>query len=63
MSNNSEKIVLPRPTPEIVNDVFGDEKKAGSDGHVDDPFDDLIIEVDEDEVEAEKGSNPSGHKY
>ena len=42
MPNNSGKstfeedtenaIRLPRPTPEIVNDVFGDEKKADSDG-------------------------------
>ena len=63
MSNNSEKMVLPRPTPEIVDDVFGNQKNADSAGDVDDPFDDLIIEVDEDEVEAEKGSNPSGRKY
>jgi hypothetical protein len=62
MSNNSEKMVLPRPTPEIVNDVFGDAKKADSDGQ-DDPFEDLVIEIDEDEVEAEKDSNPSGRKF
>ena len=62
MSNNSEKMVLPRPTPEIVNDVFGDAKKADS-GQADDPFEDLVIEIDEDEVEAEKDSNPSGRKF
>ena len=61
MANNSEKIVLPRPTPEIVEDVFGPQKNADSDGG--DPFDDLVIEIDEDEVEAEKDSNPSGRKY
>ena len=59
MSNNSVKMVLPRPTPEIVNDVFGDQKNADSE----DPFEDLVIEIDEDEVEAEKGNNPSGRKY
>jgi hypothetical protein len=57
MSNSSEKIVLPRPTPEIVEDVFG--KKADADGE--DAFDDLIIEIDEDEVEAEE-SAPSRRK-
>jgi hypothetical protein len=57
MSNNSEKIVLPRPTPEIVDDVFRDQKKA--DGDSDDAFEDLVIEIDEDEVEAEKVSAPS----
>jgi len=61
MANNSEKIVLPRPTPEIVEDVFGNQKNADSGGG--DPFDDLVIEIDEDEVEAEKDSNPSGRKY
>ena len=63
MSNNSVKMVLPRPTPEIVNDVFGDQKNADSDGQADDPFEDLVIEIDEGEVEAEEGSNPSGRKY
>lgn len=62
MSNNSEKMVLPRPTPEIVNNVFGDAKKADSDGD-DDPFEDLVIEIDEAEVEAEKDGNPSGRKF
>jgi hypothetical protein len=63
MSNNNEKMVLPRPTPEIVNDVFGDQKNADSDGQADDPFEDLVIEIDEGEVEAEKDNNPSGRKY
>ena len=61
MSNNNEKIVLPRPTPEIVDDVFGDQKKA--DGDNDDAFEELVIEIDEDEVEAEKESTPSGRKF
>ena len=69
MPNNSGKnpfeedtenaIKLPRPTPENVDDGAGDEKKADSDS----AFDDLVIDVDEDELEAEKEGNPSGRKY
>ena len=51
-------IKLPKPTPERI-DGDDDEKKADSDG----AFDDLVIDVDIDEVEAENEGNPSGRKY
>ena len=47
-------IVLPKPTPEITND---DEKMADS------AFDDLEIDVEDDEVRAEEDSQPVGRKY
>jgi|SwirhisoilCB3_FD_contig_71_67942_length_322_multi_2_in_0_out_0_1 hypothetical protein len=52
--DTDEAIVLPKPTPEITND---DEKKADS------AFDDLEIDVDEEEVKAEADSQPPGRKY
>jgi hypothetical protein len=52
--DTEEAIVLPKPTPEVTAD---DEKKADS------AFDDIEIEVDEDEVKAESENQPSGRKY
>jgi len=52
--DTDEAIVLPRPVPEISND---DEKKADS------AFDDLEIEVDEQELKAELENQPVDRKY
>lgn len=52
--DTDEAIVLPRPVPEISND---DEKKADS------AFDDLEIEVDEQELKAELENQPADRKY
>ena len=49
-------IVLPRPVPEISNDDE-DKKKA------DNAFDDLEIEVDEQELKAELENQPVDRKY
>jgi hypothetical protein len=49
-------IVLPRPVPEISNDDE-DQKKADS------AFDDLEIEVDEQELKAELENQPVDRKY
>ena len=48
-------IVLPRPVPEISND--DDAKKADS------AFDDLEIEVDEQELKAELENQPADRRY
>jgi len=50
-------IVLPKPVPEI-NDDDDNEKKAA-----DSAFDDMVIEVDEQEVKAESENQPDGRKY
>jgi hypothetical protein len=52
MPSNNEELVLPKPTPERIDDDVDDRKNADSDGG----FDDLEIYVDEDELEAEKTS-------
>ena len=49
---------LPKPTPEKVDDGTDDAKKADSDN-----IDDLEIEVDTDELEAETESDRPGRKY
>ena len=49
-------IILPRPVPEISNDDE-DKKKADS------AFDDLEIEVDEQELKAELENQPADRKY
>jgi hypothetical protein len=66
MAINSKKpasdrnaIVLPRPVPENVEDAPEDEKRADSDS----AFDDLEIEIEYDEVEAETDRNPPGRKH
>lgn len=51
-------IVLPKPVPEISNDDDDEEKKAA-----DSAFDDMVIEVDEQEVKAESENQPDGRKY
>jgi hypothetical protein len=56
MPNNDEKLVLPKPTPERVDDGGEDWKNADSDG--DSALDDLVIYVDEDEVKAENERDP-----
>ena len=61
MHSNDEKLVLPKPTPEKIDDVVEDWKNA--DGDDDSAFDDLEITIDEDELEAEKGRDPSGPKH
>jgi len=53
--DTDEAIVLPRPVPEITAD--DDEKSADS------AFEDLEIEVDEEEVKAESENQPAGRKY
>jgi hypothetical protein len=53
--DTDEAIVLPKPVPEISND--DEEKRADS------PFDDLEIDVDEEEVKAESDDQPPGRKY
>jgi hypothetical protein len=53
--DTDEKIVLPRPVPEISAD--DEEKRADA------AFDDLEIDVDDDEVKAESENQPSGRKY
>jgi len=50
-------IVLPKPVPEITED--DDEKKKAADS----AFDDMVIEVDEQEVKAESENQPDGRKY
>jgi hypothetical protein len=55
--DTDEAIVLPRPVPEINNDDDDDAKKADS------VFDDMEIEVDEQEVRAESENQPDGRKY
>ena len=52
--DTDEAIVLPKPIPEATED--SDEKSA-------DPFDDLEIDVDEDELKAESENQPAGRKY
>ena len=55
MPSNNEKLVLPKPTPERIDDDVNDQKNAdGTEG--DGGFDDLEIYVDEDELAAEKTS-------
>ena len=51
-------IHLPRPVPEISNDDDADDAKKA-----DSAFDDMVIEVDEDEVKAEAENQPDGRKY
>ena len=46
--------MLPSPVPEVTAD---DERKADA------AFDDLEIEVDENEVKSESENQPSGRKY
>jgi len=55
--DTDEAIVLPRPVPEIIDDN-DDEKKAA-----DSAFDDMEIEVDEQEVKAESENQPRDRKY
>ena len=55
--DTDEAIVLPRPVPEISNDYDDDAKKADS------AFDDLEIEVDEQELKAELENQPRDRKY
>jgi hypothetical protein len=50
-------IVLPKPVPEITDDDDADKRRADS------AFDDLVIEVDEEEVKAESGNQPPDRKY
>ncbi len=52
--DTDEAIILPRPVPEISGD---DAKKADS------AFDDMEIEVDEEELKAESENQPDGRKY
>jgi len=53
--DTDDAIVLPRPVPEITSD--DDARKADS------AFDDLEIEVDEQEVQAELENQPADRKY
>jgi hypothetical protein len=62
MPSNNGKIVLPKPTPEKIDDDDVENRKNAG-GDAEDAFEDIEIVIDEDEVEAEKGSNPSGRKY
>jgi len=55
--DTDEAIVLPKPVPESNNDNDEDARKADS------AFDDLEIEVDEQEVKAELENQPSDRKY
>ena len=54
--DTDQGIVLPRPVPEVIDDD-DDAKKADS------AFDDMVIEVDEDEVKAESENQPRDRKY
>ena len=56
--DTDEAIVLPKPVPEVSNDGDDDEKKAA-----DSAFDDLEIEVDEQELKAELENQPGDRKY
>jgi len=55
--DTDEAIVLPRPVPEIIAGEDEDKRKADS------AFDDMEIEVDEQEVKAESENQPDGRKY
>jgi len=55
--DTDDAIVLPRPVPEVIDDEDEDKRKADS------AFDDMVIEVDEDEVKAESENQPDGRKY
>jgi hypothetical protein len=57
--DTDEAIVLPKVKPELTEDdgAGSDEKKADS------AFDDLEIEVDEEEVKAESEGQSPGRKY
>jgi hypothetical protein len=52
--DTDEAIRLPSPVPEVTAE---DEKKADA------AFDDLEIDVDDDEVKSESENQPSGRKY
>ena len=58
-ANERDAIILPSPMPENVDDGLGDQKKADSDA----AFDDLEIEIEDGEVEAEADRNPSRRKH
>ena len=55
--DTDDAIVLPRPVPEVVDDEDEDKRKADS------AFDDMVIEVDEQEVKAELENQPRDRKY
>jgi len=55
--DTDEAIVLPKPVPEITNDDDDDKKSADS------AFDDLEIDVDDEEVKAESENEPPGRKF
>ena len=55
--DTDEAIRLPRPVPEVIDDDDNEKKAADS------AFDDLVIEVDEQEVKAESENQPDGRKY
>ena len=55
--DTDDAIVLPRPVPEVIDNEDEDKRKADS------AFDDMVIEVDEDEVKAESENQPDGRKY
>ena len=58
--DTDEAIVLPKPVPEISDD---DADKRKADSEADSAFDDLEIEVDEQELKAESENQPDGRKY
>jgi hypothetical protein len=61
--DTDEAIVLPKPRPEITEDD-GDVEEKKADAALDDlEIDDLEIEADEDEVKADRQSQPPGRKY
>jgi hypothetical protein len=55
--DTDDAIVLPRPVPEVIDNEDEDKRKADS------AFDDMVIEVDDDEVKAESDNQPDGRKY
>ena len=55
--DTEEVIRLPKVKPEATEDDDVDEKKADS------SFDDLEIEVDDDDLKTELESQPPGRKY
>jgi hypothetical protein len=55
--DTDEALVLPKPVPEVTNDDDDDKKRADS------AFDDLEIDVDEEEVKAESQNEPPGRKF
>jgi hypothetical protein len=54
-------IVLPKPVPEITED--DGEKDDGEKKAANSAFDDMVIEIDEQEVKAESENQPNGRKY